>query len=183
MKSRLLHIVDMQNDFVMPDGKLYVPGAESLIEPANEFLDSVEFDETIATFDTHYRETYNKTEESKMFPPHCLYGTKGWQLAVQIHDNLLCKVLKNQFDVWEQPDKIEKFLCGLGPKYTHVYIMGVASDFCVKYAIKGYLDRGYYVTVLKDLCCGINKQIDEVVKEFNTPKLKFITSKRMQNQR
>ena len=46
MKSRLLHIVDMQNDFVLPDGKLYVPGAESLIEPANEFLRNVKFDST-----------------------------------------------------------------------------------------------------------------------------------------
>ena len=70
MKSRLLHIVDMQNDFVLPDGKLYVPGAESLIKPVNEFLNSIAFDTTIATFDTHYRETYKKTEESKLFPPH-----------------------------------------------------------------------------------------------------------------
>ena len=186
MKSRLLHIVDMQNDFVLPDGKLYVPGAESLIEPANEFLRNVKFDKTIATFDTHYAETYKKTEESKIFPSHCLYRTHGWKLSVQPRNTWVypCdNVLKNQFDVWEQPDKIERFLCGLGPKYTHVYVMGVASDFCVKYAIKGYLDRGYHVTVLQDLCCGINKQIDEVVKEFDTKKLNLITSKQMQNQR
>lgn len=186
MKTRLLHIVDMQNDFVLPDGKLYVPGAESLIEPANEFLRNVKFDKTIATFDTHYAETYKKTEESKIFPSHCLYRTHGWKLSVQPHNTWVypCdNVLKNQFDVWEQPDKIERFLCGFGPKYTHVYVMGVASDFCVKYAIKGYLDRGYHVTVLQDLCCGINKQIDEVVKEFDTKKLNLITSKQMKKQR
>ena len=68
-------------------------------------------------------------------------------------------------------------------KYTHVYIMGVASDFCVKYAIKGYLDRGYHVTVLQDLFRGINKQIDDVVSEFNTTKLKLITSKQMKKTR
>ena len=186
MKKKLLHIVDMQNDFVLANGKLPVTGAESLIKPVNEFLNSVDFDTTIATFDTHYRETYKKTEESKLFPPHCLYGTKGWELAVDVCGSFLhpChKVLKNQFDVWEQPDKIERFLCGLGPKYTHVYVIGVASDFCVKYAIKGYLDRGYHVTVVQDLCRGINKQIDDIVSEFNTTKLKLITSKQIKKQR
>lgn len=186
MKKKLLHIVDMQNDFVLANGKLPVTGAESLIEPVNEFLRNVKFDKTIATFDTHYRATYNNTSEAKDFPPHCLYGTKGWELAVDVRGSFLhpChKVLKNQFDVWEQPDKIERFLCGLGPKYTHVYVIGVASDFCVKYAIKGYLDRGYHVTVVQDLCRGINKQIDDIVSEFNTTKLKLITSKQMKKQR
>ena len=188
MKSRLLHIVDMQNDFVLPDGKLYVPGAESLIKPANEFVNTVHFDKTIATFDTHYRKTYKKTEESKMFPPHCLFGTKGWELAIQMDKyDMVTKILKQQFDVWEniyiQGIDFVMSYSKITPRNTQVYVMGVASDFCVKYAIKGYLDRGYHVSVLQDLCRGINKQIDEVVKEFDTKKLNLITSKQMQNQR
>jgi len=184
--KKLLHIVDMQNDFVMANGKLPVTGAESLIKPVNEFLNSVDFDTTIATFDTHYRETYKKTEESKLFPPHCLYGTKGWELAVDVRGNFLhpChKVLKNQFDVWEKPNSMQKALTGFDPKSTDVYVMGVASDFCVKYAIVGYLQRGYSVFVLQDLCRGINKQIDDVVKEFNNKNIKLITSAQLQNQR
>jgi len=177
----LLHIVDMQRDFVLVNGKLAVPGATSLITPANKFIKSVSFDKTIATFDTHYLKSYNKTPESKMFPPHCLYQTWGWKSAINLgqHD----KVLKNQFDVWEKPHDIEQALQGFTPENTTIYIMGVASDFCVKYAIKGYLNKGYSVTVLQDLCCGINDQIDKVVSEFNTTKLKLITSQQMQNQR
>ena len=186
--KKLLHIVDMQNDFVMPNGKLAVAGAESLIKPANEFVNTVHFDKTIATFDTHYRKTYKKTEESKMFPPHCLFGTKGWELAIHMDKyDMVVKVLKGQFDVWENVyiQGIDFILSDykLTPENTDIYIMGVASDFCVKYAIKGYLDRGYRVTVLQDLCRGINKQIDEVVKEFNTTKLNLITSKQMQKTR
>lgn len=184
MKSRLLHIVDMQNDFMLADGKLSVAGAESLIKPANEFLKTVKFDMTIATFDTHYAETYDKTEESKMFPPHCLYGTRGWELAVQPLNgwlNLYEKVLKNQFNVWEHPERIEKTLDVFKPSDTEVYVMGVASDFCVKYAIIGYLQHGYQVRVLQDLCRGINKQIDEVVQDLNNPNIKLITSEQMHN--
>lgn len=184
MKLKLLHIVDMQNDFMLADGKLSVAGAESLIKPANEFLKTVKFDMTIATFDTHYAETYDKTEESKMFPPHCLYGTRGWELAVQPLNgwlNLYEKVLKNQFNVWEQPERIEKTLDVFKPSDTEVYIMGVASDFCVKYAIIGYLQRGYHVTVVQDLCRGINKQIDEVAQDLNNPNIKLTTSDQVYN--
>lgn len=186
--KKLLHIVDMQNDFVLSNGKLAVAGAESLIEPANEFVKSVHFDKTIATFDTHYRKTYKKTEESKMFPPHCLFGTKGWELAMHMDKyDMVIKVLKEQFDVWENLylDGVDFILADykLTPENTDVYVMGVASDFCVKYAIKGYLDRGYSVNVLQDLCRGINKQIDEVVSAFDTTKIKLITSKKMMNQR
>lgn len=181
MKKKLLHIVDMQNDFVMANGKLPVAGAESLIEPANEFLRNVKFDKTIATFDTHCHATYNNTFESKLFPQHCIYGTKGWALA--IHLDKFKKVLKHQFDVWEKPNSMQKALTGFDPKSTDVYVMGVASDFCVKYAIVGYLQRGYSVVVLQDLCRGINKQIDDVVKEFNNKNIKLITSAQLQNQR
>lgn len=181
MKSRLLHIVDMQNDFVLANGKLPVTGAESLIKPVNEFLRNVKFDKTIATFDTHYRATYNNTSEARDFPPHCLYGTNGWKLAIQL--DKYDRVLKNVYDVWADQRAIQKALTGFDPKSTDVYVMGVASDFCVKYAIWGYLQRGYSVFVLQDLCRGINEQIDDVVKEFNNPKIMIITAKQLQNQR
>lgn len=181
MKKKLLHIVDMQHDFVMTNGKLPVAGAESLIEPANEFLRNVKFDKTIATFDTHYRATYNNTSEARDFPPHCLYGTNGWKLAIRL--DKYDRVLKNVYDVWADQRAIQKALTGFDPKSTDVYVMGVASDFCVKYAIVGYLQRGYSIFVLQDLCRGINEQIDDVVKEFNNPKIMIITAKQLQNQR
>ena len=181
--KNLLHIVDMQRDFVLVNGKLAVPGATSLIRPSNEFIKTVSFDKTIATFDTHYSETYSDTNEAKMFPPHCLYGTWGWQSAINMANYV--RILKNQFDVWEKPHDIEQALKGFTPENTTVYIMGVASDFCVKYAINGYLNRGYSVIILQDLCCGINNQIDQVVKQFDKSRfnIKLIQSKQMYQSR
>lgn len=85
--------------------------------------------------------------------------------------------------MWADQRAIQKALTGFDPKSTDVYVMGVASDFCVKYAIVGYLQRGYSIFVLQDLCRGINEQIDDVVKEFNNPKIMIITAKQLQNQR
>ena len=177
MQKKLLHIVDMQNDFVMPRGRLAVDGADSLVAPANEFLASEKFDKIIATFDTHYNKSYAHSAEAKLFPAHCIYGTRGWELA--INPGRYTRVLKNQFDVWGAPRAINQAIAGFTPNNTDVYVMGVASDYCVKYAITGYLTRGYNVIVLQDLCRGIERQIDDVVAEFKNAKIKMINTNQM----
>lgn len=177
MKRKLLHIVDMQNDFMMADGQLAVAGADTLIAPANKFLARAQFDKVIATYDTHYRASYAKTAEAKLFPPHCVYGTRGWDLAIK--PGKYARVLKNQFDVWAAPRAISRAIAGFTPDNTDVYVMGVASDYCVKYAIAGYLARGYNVVVLGDLCRGIERQIDDVITEFKNTKIKIINTNEM----
>ncbi|MCL2338874.1 MAG: isochorismatase family protein, partial [Proteobacteria bacterium] len=59
--KKLLHIVDMQNDFVLKNGRLAVAGAAELIRPANAFLRDARFDKTIATMDTHDRREYKNS--------------------------------------------------------------------------------------------------------------------------
>lgn len=172
--KRILHIVDMQNDFVLPNGKLSVPGADAIIKPTNEFLASNRFDKIIATFDTHYAKSYWHSAESKQFPIHCVYGTHGWKLAINVPD--FTAVRKGRFSVWDSPRKIERQLDGFSPDNTDVFVIGVASDFCVRYAVDGYLKRGYRVVVISDLCRGIVNQIDAVAKDFNNKQLQIITT-------
>lgn len=175
MTRNILHIVDMQYDFVASDGKLAVPGAYDLIRPANDFLHREQMDLVIATFDTHNAKTYAMSAEGKMFPPHCIRGTRGWQSVLDLPKNTV-RVMKNQFDVWAAPEAMTRALGQMKPAGSQVYVMGVASDFCVKYAIAGYLARGYSVTVLADLCRGIERQMDDVVREFNHQKLRLVHS-------
>ncbi len=83
--NRLLYVVDDQFDFVMKDGKLPVPDAEDIIEPTNAFfkaLKPTDFDEAIFTYDTHFIDEYTRSPEAELFPLHCEYGTKGWELVV-----------------------------------------------------------------------------------------------------
>ncbi len=175
MTKKLLHIVDMQNDFVRKDGKLSVAGADALIRPANEFLRCAKFDKIVATLDTHFNRSYADSAEAKIFQKHCIYGTKGWQLAINVPEYQ--PLTKGVFDIWAAPGALEKVLCEFAPENTHVYLFGVASDYCVRYAIDGYLRHGYDVTVITDLCRGIETQIDDVVAEFNNTKLNTTTTK------
>jgi nicotinamidase/pyrazinamidase len=49
---------------------------------------------------------------------------------------------------------------------TTVVVVGVAADYCVKWAIEGALRHKFYVDVVNGCTRGINQQIHEVLGEF-----------------
>lgn len=194
---KILDVVDMQYDFMMPDGALAVPGAEALIERANDLFTRLPrhlYDFALFKYDSHFASEYPHSPEAEAFPDiHCEYGTKGWQLAVDYHRlKHKCPVYfmaKNTFDMWgrnpvsagqnldfrldeerrayanlhhisDDPQCLKSgehrdtFLRNVGSS-THVVMLGVASNFCVYDAIRGYLQLGAQVTVLADCVAGI----------------------------
>ena len=106
---RILDIGDMQNGFLQPDGMLSIPGARGIIGPATAFLraaaESGPFDHTFAVMDTHFSEEYPRSEESQKFPIHCEYGTRDWELAVDVSGLPgLRYLMKNRFSMWLERD-------------------------------------------------------------------------------
>lgn len=78
-----LIVVDMQNDFI--DGALGTAEAKSIVlkvvEKVRSFSGRVLF-----TRDTH-GENYLDTQEGKKLPvPHCIRGTKGWQICPELEE-------------------------------------------------------------------------------------------------
>ena len=185
-------VVDAQVDFMLPSGKLYVPGAEKIIPNLCEYLTKIKKGENILfTFDTHTADSYEDSEESKMFPLHCELGTIGHHLVVptDITQGNPYSLHKNVFSMWEDIenskvenlwypdgwyyDSLENFLRDKGS--PDVIVSGVASDFCVKQAIDGLLDRDFKVKVDPRLCCGINQSIEEIADTFKG-KIEFVTA-------
>lgn len=81
MKNTLLVVVDMQNDFVTD--ALKNDAAKAIIPKIQEILDTWE-GEIVFTRDTH-TEAYMDTLEGKKLPvPHCIEGTKGWQIVEEL---------------------------------------------------------------------------------------------------
>jgi len=106
---RILDIGDMQNGFLQPDGRLSIPGAHGIIGPANAFLrDAAEsglFDHTFVVMDTHFSGEYPHSAESRQFPIHCEYGTRDWELAVDVFGlPNLRYLMKNRFSMWLEQD-------------------------------------------------------------------------------
>ena len=84
--QNILVVVDMQNDFI--DGALGTKEAVAILPAVKEKIEN--FDgKVIFTRDTHF-ENYMETQEGKNLPvPHCIKGTKGWEIRSELMD--LCK--------------------------------------------------------------------------------------------
>ena len=198
---KLAIVVDAQIDFMSPKGALYVPGAEKVVPVLDEYLGECKLENgyvgVLFTADTHDEETYPESAEAKgdpengipAFPPHCLRGTDGFDLAVKAKNvpGETPKFILNKgvFDMWQEnevevrPFKVEGELVSYGGEKTReeffehlktagveeIEVSGVASDYCVKWAIQGLLSRGFKVTVYDNLVAGIERDIHQVVNE------------------
>ncbi len=79
--SRILIVVDMQNDFI--DGALGTKEAVAIVPYVKKVIK--DFDgKVFFTRDTHF-ENYMQTQEGKNLPvPHCIKGTDGWQIKAEL---------------------------------------------------------------------------------------------------
>ena len=120
MKKTLI-VVDMQNDFI--DMALGTPEAIAIVPKVKEKIDSyiAKGDEVIFTRDTHF-EDYLQTPEGKKLPvPHCIKGTKGWEIADGLYVDG-CKIIDKPNFGW--PNWKEEVL-------EDVEIIGLCTDICV----------------------------------------------------
>src|SRR5689334_20260851 len=178
---RILWDVDTQVDFMLPAGKLYVPGAEEtaaamarLVAAAREAglvhvasADDHELTDPEIDDDPDFRST---------FPPHCLRGTRGARkvpeteqddplpLALVPFPPLVLErlvagrrellLLKKSFDVFTNPNA-EPLVAALDP--DEVILFGVATDICDNAAILGLRQRGRRVRFVEDAARGLDE--------------------------
>lgn len=180
-------VVDTQWDFMAPDGALPVPGASSLIAPMNAWLRRRRPADTagiLFTFDTHSEQLYRGSPEAEQFPIHCVKGTSGWENVLDtgaIDPAIpLYALQKGVFAMWAEADVVIGDLRNPGAAAVgrdafferlkqdgvdQVIVIGVAADYCVRWAIEGLVERGFRVCVPEDLTRGIQRQIREVVAD------------------
>jgi len=158
--------VDAQADFMLPGGKLYVPGAEKIIPNIQRLVSAAT--ETgvflVSSGDAHP----DNDPEFQRFPPHCLRGSPGARIIpegltkdpVTIPNDSSRKLPENLFrhpqvvlekqtlDVFDNPHTSE-LVERLGAEAEYV-VFGVVTEYCVKCAAKGLLKRGRKVSIVKD---------------------------------
>lgn len=209
-------VVDAQNDFMQQDGALSVNppfckgNAAQLIEPMAQFMRDLpagSVADILLKFDTHLAGEYGKSHEAKDFPPHVIYGTKGWDLVFPLDEltkhHAVYVMSKNVLDMWhmmesgvkreqivfanageervydnhyrafkmeagENPAQLfatrapqqgvlrDDFMKArrIGPNST-IVMLGVASDYCNRFNLAGYLRLGAKVVVVEDLTAGV----------------------------
>jgi nicotinamidase/pyrazinamidase len=161
----ILWEVDVQADFMLPGGKLYVPGAEKLLPNIRKLTDVARSGEAFLV--SHGDFHGPNDPEFAQFPPHCLKGEHGSALLpaaltsnfVQVentsHDKLpedLCNyqqiILEKQtLDIFESRH-VDELVGRLGN--VEFIVFGVVTEYCVSYAVKGLLKRNRRVAIVRD---------------------------------
>jgi nicotinamidase/pyrazinamidase len=182
MGGTLLWDVDTQVDFMLSDGKLYVPQAEETIPAMKRLVDAAREAGVVhvASADDHELTDPEITDEPDFhntFPPHCLRGTRGAQKISEteqadplplslvpfppglipglIADRREILLLKKNFNVFTNPNT-DPLLDALDP--AEIVVFGVATDVCDDAAIRGFLQRGRRVRFVEDAARGLDEE-------------------------
>ena len=162
----ILWEVDVQADFMLPGGKLYVPGAEKLLPNIKRLTDLARQDRVFLVSHGDFHSPDDP--EFKIFPPHCVKGTAGAEL---VPEALTEKVARIPNDVAANlPEDLSKYQQILLEKQTlnifesrhadalvkqlgnqaEFVVFGVVTEYCVSFAVKGLIQRGRRVAVVQD---------------------------------
>lgn len=145
-KETAVIVVDMQNDFVKPQGKLYVPTAEETIEPIKKLLDKARAHRVkiFYTQDTHY----DGDPEFEIWGEHVKYGTWGWHIIDELKPQEGdITIVKTRYDGF-YGTPLDDLLKVYGVKNT--IIVGTVANICVLHTAASAALRWYRVVVPMD---------------------------------
>ena len=174
-----LLLVDIQNDF-LPGGALAVPNGDEVVAVANHAMDLAAH--VVATQDWHpadhgsFASQHDGIEFGESFhldglpqiawPDHCVEGSRGAEFAEQLNVNRIEFIARKGTD--KQVDSysgffdngerratcLNSYLLSIGSK--EILVMGLATDYCVKFTVLDALRLGYRTHVALDGCRGVD---------------------------
>ena len=189
---KVLLLIDIQNDF-LPGGALAVPDGDQVIAVANDQI--VSADHVVATQDWHppghgsFASQHAGVGVGDVFdlnglpqigwPDHCVQGTSGAEFADAIDvsriNHVSQKGTDSQIDSYSgffdngkrQSTDLDAYLKSIGT--TELNIMGLATDYCVKFSVLDAIELGYKTNVLVAGCRGVNLNagdVDNAIEEM-----------------
>lgn len=192
MTHRALLLVDLQNDFCA-GGALAVPEGDNTVDIANQLINWCQSRDitVIASQDWHpanhgsfasqhqvavYSQGMLDGLPQTFWPDHCVQNSEG----AALHPLLKQKAIDRIFHKGENPlvDSYSAFFDnGRRQKTTldewlrehnigELIIMGLATDYCVKFTVLDALQLGYRVNVITDGCRGVNINPQDSAQAF-----------------
>jgi nicotinamidase/pyrazinamidase len=155
-----LIVVDLNNDF-MPGGALAVESADEVLAPINRLAENGGYDYIVATQDWHPPDH----NSFKTWPVHCVAGTVGADFhplfKMEFAHALVRKGFRSDRDSYsgfydERGDSNGLAELLHARRITHVDVVGIATDYCVKAtAIEAAKRAGFRTRVLLFACRGV----------------------------
>lgn len=184
-EKTVLIMVDLQNDFC-EGGSLGASDTTSLIPLINRL--QPHFDLVVASQDwhpanhscfvSHYPDhkvgdVIQLEEVSQiLWPEHCVQHSFGAAFHSDLDISKIDKIIHKGTDVkihsystffddaHLHTTELENYL--RDQQAEHVYVVGIATDYCVKFSVLDALTLGFKVTVIEDACRGIELQKGDI---------------------
>ncbi|WP_426710744.1 bifunctional nicotinamidase/pyrazinamidase [Cetobacterium sp. SF1] len=189
-----LLIVDIQNDFC-EGGSLEVKESLKIIPVANELIEKFQKKNNfiIATLDWHPKshKSFGINSNGKIgelgtlngipqiwWPVHCVENTFGAELHKDLKEikNKIYKGTIEEIDSYSgffdngRKNKTELDNILKTNKIDELYIIGLATDYCVKFTVLDALELGYKVNVVIEGCRGVNIDPEDSLKALEEMK-------------
>jgi nicotinamidase/pyrazinamidase len=198
---KALIMIDIQNDF-LPTGALAVPEGDQIIPLVNRL--QPKFDLVALTQDWHPKEHKSFASQHDkqpgeviilngldqiLWPVHCVQGEFGAELAPGLNIDLVDRSFQKGTD--PEIDSYSGFFdndrrkaTGMGDYLkekgvTAVYIVGLATDYCVKFSALDANELGFDTHVIIDGTRGVNLNegdVDAAVEEMKSKGITIINS-------
>lgn len=177
---KALILVDIQIDF-LPGGALAVPRGDEVVSVANRLMTT--YDLVVATQDWHPADHLSFASqhsgrsigdvtvvdglEQMLWPDHCVQGTRGAEFAADLNLAGVHHVFQKGAD--PRRDSYSGFFdngrrdeTGLGDLLkqrgvTEVDVMGLATDYCVKFTALDAISLGFKTCVIQAGCRGVER--------------------------
>jgi nicotinamidase/pyrazinamidase len=182
---KALLLIDLQNDF-LPGGALAVPQGDEVLAPANELQHR--FDLIVATQDWHppNHVSFAVNHPGKqpgdvvevgglrqvLWPIHCVAETPGAALAAELNQSRIARVFRKGTDPLidsysgffdnghRRGTGLAEFLKERGA--SEVYLLGLATEYCVKFTAFDALRLGLRTFLVADACRGVDRTPGDV---------------------
>jgi len=178
-ESDVLLVVDVQNDFC-PEGALAVPDGDAIVPLVNRLMHR--FAHVVMTQDWHTpghssfasshpgKRPYETVEAAYgpqiLWPDHCVQGTEGAAFHPDVEVARAELIVRKGFHpaidsystFYENDHATSTGLSGYLRErgFTHVYLCGLATDFCVAWSARDARREGFQVSVIEDACRAID---------------------------
>lgn len=182
---RAIILVDIQNDFC-PGGALPVKEGDAVVNVANQVMS--QFELVVATQDWHPSDHksfasqhpgLNVGEQFTLgdlpqiaWPDHCVQGTTGAEFHPKLDIESVHQVFQKGTDTeidsysgffdngHKRATEMGDFLLDKGVK--EVYVLGLATDYCVKFTALDAIDLGLKTNLIVDGCRGVDLKAGDV---------------------
>jgi nicotinamidase/pyrazinamidase len=199
---KALILVDLQNDF-MPGGALAVTGGDQIIPVVNRL--QRQFELVVATQDWHPanhgsfaanhagRQVFDLASlgglPQVLWPSHCVQGTSGAEFAAGLDSTRISKVVHKGTD--PEIDSYSGFFdnghskaTGLadylhGRHVSDVHVVGLATDYCVKFTALDARKLGFATYLIADACRGVDLKpgdVERAIEEMQAAGVQVVHS-------